>query len=609
MWRNGLWRAAQRDDGEGEGEPGNGEDEPADDLEDAPVRDEPAPEDIVLSPEDEALLREKLAAAPEDTAALALVGLVRSGTHVGVNRLRRLFWARPLSAEEAAAAEVEIHDYDEDKVLLDSAVKASDGFFTTFFVSTYSRYIARWAAHRGFTPNQVTTVSLFIGIAAAAAFATGERWGLVAGAILLQAAFTTDCVDGQLARYTRTFSKLGAWLDSMFDRSKEYVCFAGLAIGASRAGDPVWTLACAAITLQTARHFSDFSFGAGQTRVVGLTEQPPVERALDAGGIAAAERRARAGEEPAAEDGAAEPRPAPVEAVPLSRRVLRGWHRIDRLPGVRWVKKMAAFPIGERFAAISVTAALFDAAHDLRRAPVLGRLRRPVHPERARAALDRPMTAHRRARRGAPGAPEQRRGLPRRPVGRARHRPGARPAASRCRRWSCSCSGSARSSRWRPSSARDASLGVAAAGVAWLLLTMGTTSARWPKESFHWAVPPLVRLGEYATLAWLAAIDDAVPAAFALIAALTFRHYDLVYRLRHRAEVPPAWLNRLAAGWDGRVIIAWVLLALGTLPAAMYVWAGLLGAVSVAEAAVSWRRFERSRATAGEFDELEGEAG
>ena len=116
-----------------------------------------------------------------------------------------------------------------------------------------------------------------------------------------------------------------------------------------------------------------------------------------------------------------------------------------------------------------------------------------------------------------------------------------------------------------------------------------------------------MRLGEYATLAWLAATADALPAAFALIAALTYRHYDLVYRLRHRAEVPPQWLNRLAAGWDGRVIIAWLLLALGALPAAMYIWAGLLGAVSVAESVVSWRRFERSRATAGEFDEIEGE--
>jgi hypothetical protein len=152
-----------------------------------------------------------------------------------------------------------------------------------------------------------------------------------------------------------------------------------------------------------------------------------------------------------------------------------------------------------------------------------------------------------------------------------------------------------------------ASLALTAAGVAWLLLTHGITTVRRPKPSFTWAVPSLVRVGEYATLAWLAAADDAVPAAFALIAALTYRHYDLVYRLRHRAELPPRWLNLLAAGWDGRVIIAWLLLALGALPAAMYVWAALLGVVSVAETVVSWRRFERERRTAGEFDELEGE--
>jgi hypothetical protein len=357
MWRTALWRATQR--GEDEEERPPGEDEPADDLDDAP-REESLPEGTTLSPEDDARLREKLAAAPEDTAALALVGLVRTGTHVGVNRLRRLFWARPLSAADAAEAEREIVGYDEDKVLLDSAVKASDGFFTTFFVSTYSRYIARWAAHRGFTPNQVTTVSLFIGFLAAAGFATGERWGLIAGAVLLQAAFTTDCVDGQLARYTRTFSKLGAWLDSIFDRTKEYVCFAGLALGASRAGDPVWSLACAAITLQTARHFSDFSFGAGQTRVIGQTEQPPIERALDAGGLAAVERRMRRADLQPPDTPEPPPQPEPQAAVPLSRRVLRSWHRIDRLPGVRWVKKMAAFPIGERFAAISISAALFD---------------------------------------------------------------------------------------------------------------------------------------------------------------------------------------------------------------------------------------------------------
>ena len=43
---------------------------------------------------------------------------------------------------------------------LDTAVKSVDGFFTTFFVSPYSKYIARWAARRGITPNPVTITSL-----------------------------------------------------------------------------------------------------------------------------------------------------------------------------------------------------------------------------------------------------------------------------------------------------------------------------------------------------------------------------------------------------------------------------------------------------------------
>jgi hypothetical protein len=186
MWRMALWRAASAPAVEAELD-GEGEDEPADDYEDDPEpADEPAPEAVELSPEDEARLRDRLAAAPEDTTALLLVGLVRSGQHIGVSRLRKLFWARPFSVEAVEEAAERITHYDEDKVLLDSAVKSSDGFFTTFFVSPYSRYIARWAARRGFTPNQVTTVSVLIGLVAAICFATGERWGMIAGALLLK---------------------------------------------------------------------------------------------------------------------------------------------------------------------------------------------------------------------------------------------------------------------------------------------------------------------------------------------------------------------------------------------------------------------------------------
>jgi hypothetical protein len=184
-------------------------------------------------------------------------------------------------------------------------------------------------------------------VAAAAGFATGERWGLIAGAVLLQVAFTLDCVDGQLARYTRTFSTFGAWLDSVFDRGKEYVVYAGLAIGASHAGDPVWILAGAALTLQTVRHAMDFSWGATLQAELGSAEQPPLEQASDR-----AERpaRPRPGAKPAA---------APRQS--LSRRVLGGWTRLNRWPGMVWVKRVLAFPIGERFAAISVAAALSNA--------------------------------------------------------------------------------------------------------------------------------------------------------------------------------------------------------------------------------------------------------
>jgi hypothetical protein len=161
-------------------------DEPAE-LELAATEEESQllPEDVELSPDDDAELARRLAAAEHDVPSLLLCGLVRSQVRVGGSHLRRLFWTRPLTPGDIERAVEDIREHDEDKALLDSAVKAYDGFFTTFFVSPYSKYIARWAARRGWTPNGVTTLSVAIGFAASAAFATGERWGLVAGAVLL----------------------------------------------------------------------------------------------------------------------------------------------------------------------------------------------------------------------------------------------------------------------------------------------------------------------------------------------------------------------------------------------------------------------------------------
>ena len=347
--------------------------------------DHPEPAAVQLDPEWEDQLALRTRASREDALPLLLVGLVRSGVHLAGSNLRVFFYARPLSQEAVAGAVEEMSSYDEDRVALQSAVKAADGFFTTFFVSPYSKYIARFAARRGWTPNAMTTVSLAVGILAAAGFALGSRAGFIAGAVLLQASFTIDCVDGQLARYTRTFSKLGAWLDSVFDRSKEYLVYAGLAYGSARGlGEDVWTLAAAALTLQTVRHMVDFSFTAGQTEAIVSTPHLPLDRPEDVplaidvpsphvepvvslvdgepgpAGTAVATQTWEPVVVAAAQPAGAPPRRRSWRsALPaLGRRGVGAAAAVERWGWARWAKRILVLPIGERFALISLTAAV-----------------------------------------------------------------------------------------------------------------------------------------------------------------------------------------------------------------------------------------------------------
>ena len=70
-------------------------------------------------------------------------------------------------------------------------------------------------------------------------------------------------MDGEVARYTRTFSPLGGWLDVASDRIKEYAVYAGLVTGVVRAtGERLWALALGSLALLVVRHFVDFGFAA-----------------------------------------------------------------------------------------------------------------------------------------------------------------------------------------------------------------------------------------------------------------------------------------------------------------------------------------------------------
>ncbi|MDT3400796.1 CDP-alcohol phosphatidyltransferase family protein, partial [Streptomyces sp. B1866] len=212
----------------------------------------------------------------------ALAGaLYAAGVEVHRPELGPLVATVPADEAERAAARAAVARTDDERVRLRAAVKARDGFFTTFCVSPYSRYLARWCARRGLKPNQVTVASLLTAWAAAGCAATGGRPGFAAAGALLLVSFVLDCTDGQLARYTLRFSAFGGWLDAICDRAKEYAYYAGLAVGAARhgGGDDVWALALAAMALQTFRHMVDFSFAARPAAVRG--GDPAAARAGD----------------------------------------------------------------------------------------------------------------------------------------------------------------------------------------------------------------------------------------------------------------------------------------------------------------------------------------
>jgi hypothetical protein len=153
----------------------------------------------------------------------------------------------------------------------------------------------------------------------------------------------------------------------------------------------------------------------------------------------------------------------------------------------------------------------------------------------------------------------------------------------------------------------DAPRGAVAAAIAWLIACGGVSSGRRGADALRWTAPPLLRLVEYAAIIWIAAVagQSSLPAAFALLAAVAFRHYDLVYRLRYQGDSPPRWVGDFGGGWDGRLLLACLLLIAGALPAGFWVVAAALGAVFVGESVTGWTRLRRAEPPVAYEDEEE----
>ncbi len=71
------------------------------------------------------------------------------------------------------------------------------------------------AKRLGITPNAITIASIFLGVGAGIAFYFNDLWINIAGMLLLIWANSFDSADGQLARMTHQYSRLGRILDGL----------------------------------------------------------------------------------------------------------------------------------------------------------------------------------------------------------------------------------------------------------------------------------------------------------------------------------------------------------------------------------------------------------
>ena len=95
----------------------------------------------------------------------------------------------------------------------------------------------------GLTPNALTLIG-FAGTCAAAVLAAVQAWLPAGILVLVFGAF--DMFDGTLARATGTASRLGSFMDSVFDRWGEGIVYVGIVAGCVAADFPEGAILAAA---------------------------------------------------------------------------------------------------------------------------------------------------------------------------------------------------------------------------------------------------------------------------------------------------------------------------------------------------------------------------
>jgi 1L-myo-inositol 1-phosphate cytidylyltransferase / CDP-L-myo-inositol myo-inositolphosphotransferase len=133
-----------------------------------------------------------------------------------------------------------------EKWLLAGLVKQEDGFLARHVNRRISLAISRRLAATRVTPNDMTIVSVGLGLAGAALFLPSRPAFEFAGALLFLAHSIVDGCDGELARLKFQESRLGGVLDFWGDNVVHCAVFGAIAAGWSRVSGSAWPLALGA---------------------------------------------------------------------------------------------------------------------------------------------------------------------------------------------------------------------------------------------------------------------------------------------------------------------------------------------------------------------------
>ncbi len=115
--------------------------------------------------------------------------------------------------------------------LLKSCGLNNDSFMDRLVTRFISRQFTSFFLKTSFTPNQITYLSLLIGLIAAFFFFTGSYQAGIAGAVLLLFSAWIDCADGEVARLKFMTSEWGAKLDIISDNIVHCSVFFAIGMG------------------------------------------------------------------------------------------------------------------------------------------------------------------------------------------------------------------------------------------------------------------------------------------------------------------------------------------------------------------------------------------